>query len=222
MDDKTADLRDLFVETTGEEAVTESQSAARGSLSTDEGDKDAIDERLRDLVGEMADREEFDSDLPESELSRVVRAFFDPDTDDGGSDSWSTEADAALAASLSADADAEAVFRARMDLHLVAEADRDAPVPYGRLRRLVRDSSAADDPDAVLAAALPDDVDPETVHRYRRVVAAALAARRVNPRDRDAFADLLTDAEIATRLAADARRDGLEEATEDIETDVSL
>jgi hypothetical protein len=44
----------------------------------------------------------------------------------------------------------------------------------------------------------------------------------VNHRFRDAFADLLTDADLSARLAEDARRDGLEEATEDIETDVSL
>ena len=44
----------------------------------------------------------------------------------------------------------------------------------------------------------------------------------MNHRFRDAFSDLLTDADLSTRLAADARRDGLKEATEDIETDVSL
>ena len=228
MDDKTADLRDLFVETTGEEAVTESQTAARGSLSTGDAADDAVDERLAALVGEMAAREEFDSNLPESDLCRVVRAFFDPDADAAGAASWSAEADAAVAESLSIDADAEAVFRARMDLHLVADADRDAPVPYADLRALVSEASSPDDADtdrddAALAAALPtDDADPDTVRRYRRVVAADLASRRVNHRYRDAFADLLTDAALSTRLAADARRDGLEEATEDIETDVSL
>ena len=226
MDDKTADLRDLFVETTGEEAVTESQTAARGSLSAEDVD-DAVDERLATLVGEMADRDAFDSELPESDLCRVVRAFFDPDTDAAGAATWSVAADAAVAESLSADVDADAVFRARMDLHLVAEADRDAPVPYADLRALVSEESAADEPsaddDAALAAALPtDDADPDTIRRYRRVVAADLASRRVNHRYRDAFAGLLTDADLSSRLAADARRDGLEDATEDIETDVSL
>ena len=50
MDDKTADLRDLFVETTGEEGVTERQTAARGSLSAADGD--AAAERLRELVAD--------------------------------------------------------------------------------------------------------------------------------------------------------------------------
>jgi hypothetical protein len=65
-------------------------------------------------------------------------------------------------------------------------------------------------------------VDAESVRRARRVVEADLASRRVNHRFRDAFSDLLTDADLSTRLATDARRDGLKEATEDIETDVSL
>ena len=228
MDDKTADLRDLFVETTGEEGVTERQTAARGSLSAADGD--AADERLRGLVAEMTDRYAFVSGLPEPDLRRVVRAFFDPETRGAGSESWSAAADAAIASSLAAEADAESVFRARMDLHLVAAADRDAaPVPYAALREPVLEarSDAAGTPegdvDAAVAAALGDgEVDPDTVRRYRRVVEADLASRRVNHRYRDAFADLLTDADLSTRLASDARRDGLEEATEDIETDVSL
>ena len=223
MDDRTAELRDLFVETTGKESVTESQTAATGSLSTDADADDAVDERLPALVAEMADREEFDADLPEPDLRRVVRAFFRRDGDgEVDTPSWSADADDAVAASLSTDADAETVFDARMALHLVADADREAPVPYGELRRLVLDAADTDAPDAELAAALPGDVDPDTARRYREVVAADLASRRVNHRYRDAFADLLTDAALSTRLAADARRDGLEEATEDIETDVSL
>ena len=221
MDDRTAELRDLFVETTGEEAVTESRTATTGSLSGGDGADDAVDDRLSALVAEVADRDDFDAGLPEPDLRRVVRAFFDP-AGDVGTEPWSADADAAVAASLSTDADAEAVFDARMALHLVADADREAPVPYGELRRLVLDTADADDPDAALAAALPADADPETARRYRRVVAADLASRRVNHRYRDAFADLLTDAELSTRLAADARRDGLGDATEDIETDVSL
>ena len=241
MDDKTADLRDLFVETTGEETVTETQTDARGSLSTD--DADAVEEALSALVGEMVDRYAFDADLPESDLCHVVRAFFDPGTAGAGAGSWSADADAAVAASLSVDADAETVFRARMDLHLVADADRDGPVPYADLRTLVSAESPTDGADAgdkgsdvdrdaegnapvtddaALAAALPGDVEPATARRYRQVVEADLASRRVNHRYRDAFADLLTDADLSTRLASDARRDGLEEATEDLETDVSL
>ena len=230
MDEKTAELRDLFVETTGEEAVREEQSAARGSLSA--ADDAAVDERLDRLVAEMTDRYEFTAELAPADLRRVVRAFFDPETGEAGPESWSTAADAAVASSLRAEVDADAVFYARMDLHLVADPDRDPPFSYGALRDLVLagrfdggggDETPADDRDAALAASLGGEgVDPETVRRYRRVVEADLASRRVNHRYRDAFSDLLTDADLSTRLATDARRDGLEEATEDIETDVSL
>jgi hypothetical protein len=244
MDEKTADLRDLFVETTGEETVTESQSAPRGSLGSDRDDA-AVDERLTAIVEEMRDRYAFASSLSVPDLRRVVRAFFDPDAVAADAESWSAEADAALAESLAADVAAEEVFRARMDLHLVADADRDGPVPYDRLRRRVLESTEdslgpvrddldedalatelAAEADDELAAAADEaataELDPEAVRRSRRVVEADLASRRVNHRFRDAFTDLLTDADLSTRLATDARRDGLKEATEDIETDVSL
>ncbi|MGQ4556430.1 conditioned medium-induced protein 4 [Halobellus sp. GM3] len=236
MDEKTAELRELFVETTGAESVTESQADSRGTLSSTDGGATA--ERLGEVIATMRERSDFASSLPEADLRRVVRGFFDPDAVGAHADSWSREADAALAASLEADADADAVFRARMDLHLVADADRDSPFPFERLRRLVlahrADAEASEPDDESLAAALDredaagDDrdstprPDAETVRRYRRVVEADLASRGVNHRFRDAFAELLTDADLSTRLAEDARRDGLREATEDIETDVSL
>ncbi|MFA1609545.1 conditioned medium-induced protein 4 [Halobellus rubicundus] len=233
MDDKTAELRDLFVSTTGEETVTESQSDPRGSLSS--ADDATVDERLTELVEEMRERYDFASSLSTADLREVVRGFFEPEIDGAGPESWSRDADAALAASLDTDADADDIFRARMDLHLVAATDRDAPFPYERLRALV---SRASDEGGVGTGADVDDVDlaeslaasegvdsapdAETVRRYRRVAAADLASRRASHRFRDAFAELLTDADLSTRLAEDAREDGLREATEDIETDVSL
>jgi hypothetical protein len=244
MDEKTAELRDLFVDATGEEAVTESQSRPRGSLS--EPADATVEDRLTALVEEMQERYEFASSLSTADLVAVVRGFFDPDVTGADAESWSAAADAALASTLSADVDAEAVFRARMDLHLVSGSDRDAPIAYDRLRSLVSASTGADGSltDDELAAAIAsgsedsieddaandvaengaaeNDVAPETVRRYRRVAEADLVSRRANHRFRDAFTDLLTDADLSTRLAEDARRDGLTEATEDIETDVSL
>jgi hypothetical protein len=244
MDEKTAELRDLFVDATGEEAVTESQSRPRGSLS--EPADATVEDRLTALVEEMQERYEFASSLSTADLVAVVRGFFDPDVTGADAESWSAAADAALASTLSADVDAEAVFRARMDLHLVSGSDRDAPIAYDRLRSLVSASTGADGSltDDELAAAIAsgsedsieddaandvaengaaeNDVAPETVRRYRRVAEADIVSRRANHRFRDAFTDLLTDADLSTRLAEDARRDGLTEATEDIETDVSL
>ena len=221
MDDKTAELRDIFVETTGEESVTESQSDSRGSLSSTTDDA-TVEERLAELVAAMRERYGFASSLSDADLRRVVRGFFDPDAVGADVDSWSSAADAALAESLSADVDADEVFRARMDLHLVADADRAAPFSFDRLRSRLQQRSGEDVDDGALAAKLASGADAETVRRYRRVAAADLASRQVNHRFRDAFSDLLTDADLSTRLAEDARRDGLEEATEDIETDVSL
>jgi hypothetical protein len=54
------------------------------------------------------------------------------------------------------------------------------------------------------------------------VVESETAATRASHRFRDEFAELLSDEDISTRLASDARRDGLQDATEDLETDVSL
>ncbi|WP_336024217.1 conditioned medium-induced protein 4 [Halobellus salinisoli] len=237
MDEKTAELRDLFVEATGEDAVTESQSTPRGSLERDLDDE-AVDDRLDELIETMRERDDFSSSLSTPALRRVVRAFFDPDAAGADSETWSAAADAALASSLPSESepeaaaiDAEDVFRARMDLHLVSDADREGPIPYETLRRHVLDavdddvgSSAVDNETlaAELSEAADADVALETARRYRRVVESDIASRRVNHRFRDAFADLLTDADLSTRLAEDARRDGLREATEDIETDVSL
>ncbi|MFB6304492.1 MAG: conditioned medium-induced protein 4 [Haloferacaceae archaeon] len=196
MDDRTEELRDIFVDATGTSEVTERQRDARGSLV---GGDDA---GVRDVVERMRDRYAFGTDLPLDSLVRVVEGFFDG------------EDDATLADALGVDP--ETVFRARMDLHLVADADLDLPVDVERLRTLVVEGADVDDCIAAL------DADRETVARARRVVAAEMEATRANGRFRDAFAERLTDADLATRLASDARDDGLEEATEDIETDVSF
>ncbi|SEA21083.1 hypothetical protein SAMN04488065_2267 [Haloplanus vescus] len=59
-----------------------------------------------------------------------------------------------------------------------------------------------------------DDSDAAERSRDRSV--------RTNHRFRSEFVDLLTDDALSERLASDSREDGLREATEDIETDVSF
>jgi hypothetical protein len=198
MDEKTAHLRDLFVSATGEETVTERQEESRGSLA---GGGESED-RLRELVATMRDRYGFDTDLDDAALVVVARRFHEGD-DDGD-----------VAADLGVDP-AE-VFRARTDLHLVSDADREAPFDRSRLRALLTAG------ESVAAAAADLDADPAVVERPRRVLAADDRARRTGQRFRDEFAELLTDADLSTRLVRDAREDGLREATEDIETDVSF
>ncbi|MFB6256108.1 MAG: conditioned medium-induced protein 4 [Haloplanus sp.] len=174
MDDKTAELRDIFLDATGEKTATERQAERRGSL-VDADDPETVDARLRDLVVAMRERYDFVTDLDSDAYVRLLRGFYD-DEDDG-----------TLADELGVDA--ETVAWARLDCHLVRDADRDD-----------------DAPDAI----------------RERAVAADREATRVNDRFRDTFVDLLTDADLSGRLASDTREDGLREATEDIETDVSL
>lgn len=208
MDEKTAELRDLFVDATGSETVTERQAESPGSLV--DRDEDAVAERVGELVATMRDRYAFDAlaevavdpDDPTAAYERVARGFF------------ADEDDATIAADLGVDA--ETVRDARLDLHLVADTDRETPFEYAALKRLL----AADRSVAACATALDADVD--AVRAAVPVARADLASTRANDRFRDGFRDLLTDADIEGDHAATARDDGLREATEDIETDVSL
>jgi hypothetical protein len=198
MDEKTEALRDLFVDATGADTVTERQQETRGSLVGESAE--ATDERLAELVATMRERFDFRSGLDDVALVTLLRRFFDDATD------------ADIAAELGVDPDT--VFDARMDLHLVTEADH-TPVDDA-VRQLFVDGA---DVDACLDAV---DAAPETVRRAFRVVESESAAARASHRFRDEFAELLSDEDLSTRLASDARRDGLRDATEDLETDVSL
>ncbi|MFB6139960.1 MAG: conditioned medium-induced protein 4 [Halosimplex sp.] len=198
MDDKTDKLRDIFMDVSEEGTVTETQEDPRGSLATD-ADEDARRERLREVVETLRDREAFATEFETATYVDLVRAFYEE------------ASDAAIADSLGLATDE--VFRARMDLHLLRGEDTDAPFDVRELRRR-RDAS-----DDALAAEF--GVDDSTVRRYRRVVAAEDAARAANHRYRDEFDEILTDAALSGQFSADLE-DGLEEAAEDIETDVSF
>jgi len=221
MDEKTAELRDIFVETTGSDTVTERQAESPGTLT--DRDEAAVRERVRELIAAMRERYDFSTGLDDATYARIARARFELDDD------------AAIAAALAAgddaggesddDApepvavDADAVRDARFDLHLVREADRevdDAPFEYADVKSLTAEGRSIVD----CAEAL--DADPDAVAKYARVARVDLTATRANDRFRDEFRDLLTDAEIEGNHAESAREDGLKEATEDIETDVSL
>lgn len=202
MDEKTEELRDIFMDVAEEGTVTERQAEGRGSLAdVDEAD---IEARLQEVVAEMRERYDFETDLAATTYCGVVRGFYEG------------EDDATLATELGVDP--ETVFAARMDLHLVAEADTDPPFAM----RVLRDRVSGEETVETDALAAELGVDTETVARYRRVAAAQNAARRASHRFRTAFEDALTDADLTVQLTADVRDDGLEEATEDIETDVSF
>jgi len=198
MDEKTEELRDIFVDTTGGDSVTERQEEGHGSLAAESDPS----ERVTELVERMRERYEFDAELSTDELRRVARLFFE-DADD-----------AAIADELGRSA--EAVFDARMDLHLVREAEREGPLDRSRLRSL----HAEGVPMAERAAEF--DADEATVARQSAVVAADLESTRANDRFRDEFAELLGESDLKGGHTEDAREDGLREAAEDIETNVSF
>jgi len=200
MDEKTEELRDIFMDVTDSDTVTESQAATKGSLTDDEKAR----ERLADLVAEMRDRYEFETELTDGQLCELALSFYD-----GASD-------ADLAREL--DVERRTIFRARLDLHLVRDRDLDAPFDVEAFRKRVAGG------EAVATTDLADefDVSESTVRRYRRVVEAQDESRRANDRYRDEFDSILGDADLAGPLTQEARQDGLDDATEGMETDVSF
>lgn len=201
MDEKTEELRDIFEEVTGEDTVTEEQEETPGSLAG--GEEDVL-EGLAAVVARMREEYDFDTDLSDEAYARVARGYYE-----GESDTDIAE-DTAL--------DRREVVRARLDVHLVRDRDRDAPFDLGELRDLL----SADHSTGEIADEL--DVSSSTVRRYRRVVEAENRIRSVSSRFQAEFEDVLTDAGIRSSMTEDVKKDGLEDATEgaEAESDMSL
>ncbi|EMA65145.1 hypothetical protein C461_14925 [Halorubrum aidingense JCM 13560] len=219
MDEKTSELRDIFVETTGSDTVTERQAESRGTLT--DRDEAAVDERLRELVAAMRERGAFSTDLDDATYVRIARGRFELDDDAAIAESIVADEDRASGGDGTPDdIDAATVRDARFDLHLVREADREVPADagfaYAALKRLTAEGRS------IVECAEALDADIDTVAKYARVARVDLTSTRANDRFRDEFRDLLTDADIEGSHAADAREDGLKDATEDLETDVFL
>ncbi|WP_372479943.1 conditioned medium-induced protein 4 [Halomicrobium sp. HM KBTZ05] len=189
MDEKTEELRDIFVDVAGEDTVTERQEDGHGSLLSDEG---GVEERLLTVIDRLRERFEVDTPLSDEALVTVVRRYYEGDDD------------AAIADAV--DADTDVVTRARIDLHLLRDEDTDAPFDLARLRE-------ADTGETVREAF---DLTEAELARYRRVVAAQTRARQVSGRFQSEYEDVLHDAGIGTVLTDGVRDDGLKEATEDI------
>ncbi|MFD1513964.1 helix-turn-helix domain-containing protein [Halomarina rubra] len=200
MDEKTAELRDIFIDVTDGETVTERQEDGRGSLTEDE---DRIDERLNDIVARMREQFEFASDRSPADLRRVVRGYYDGEDDTTIADALGVER--------------RVVVQARHDLHLLRDRETDSPFEFDRLRELrndERDRSAGEMADEL-------GVSESTLRKYSAVVDTQNAKRSVNGRFTDEFAELLTDADLQDHTES-VEDDGLEEATEGMETDVSF
>ncbi len=198
MNEKTAELRDIFMEVTDDDTITETQEETRGSLAEDEQE---IAEKLRGAIERMRDDLPFDTDLSIDEYESVVRGFYD----DTG--------DTAIADRLAIDQ--ETVLEARHDLHLV----RDAELAVEFDDEQFRDLYTADESIAEIASAV--EIDDETAREFRAVLETQMSSRRVNGRYTDEFEELLTDADLEERTD-DVTETGLDEATEGMETNVSM
>jgi hypothetical protein len=202
MDDKTEQLRDIFMDVADEETVTESQHESHGSLATDE---DSVDARLRAAIGRLREKFELRTALDGEQLCRLVRAFYAGDDDE------------TIAAELGCTR--REVFRTRMDLHLVCDEDLPGETLQSAIRAAGADESDEETTDRLAAEF---EMEPAAVERAREAVAAVDRSRRVSQRFRTAFEETLTDADLSVQFTADAHEDGLEDATDGAEVDVEL
>lgn len=200
MDEKTEELRDIFLSVSGEDTVTERQERGRGSLAS-QGD---VRERLRTAVEGMAEDLDFDTDLPIEALVTVVEQYYEG------------AADAEIAREVGEDVRTETIRRARLSLHIVRDRDRDAPFPLEDLAELL------DAGEQVVSIADQLEVSESTVRRYRRVIETDRERRRVADRYRGEFEDILRDRDLASRLTSSLRETGLEDATDGQEVDVDM
>lgn len=203
MDEKTEELRDIFLSVSDEETVTESQTEARGSMTDSGGD---VDDRLQRVITEMREEFSFRNDLGGDRLEDVVRLFYDGRDDEEIADTL--------------DIDVETVFHARMDLHLVRDDELRAAGIDERTIDHVRERYAAGHEPGLIAEELECAV--ETVEHIWTVIETRNRARRVSNRYRTAFEEILTDADLTVQFTADAHRDGLDDATEGAEVDVDF
>ncbi|ERH09026.1 MAG: hypothetical protein J07HX64_00778 [halophilic archaeon J07HX64] len=202
MDEKTEQLRDIFMDVADGETVTETQQDAHGSLATDEG---SVDAQLQSVLERLHGKFDLQSSLEDDQLCQLVRAFYAGEDDD------------AIAGSIGCTS--EAVFRTRMDLHLV----RDDEVPNEELETAIRAEDPEFDGDVpVDRLAAEFDADRNRIERAAAAVAAVDRSRRVSQRFRTAFEEVLTDADLSVQFTAEAHEDGLEDATEGAEVGVEL
>ena len=197
---KAEELRDIFVDVTDESTVTEEREEERGTLPGE----DEIDDEITDIVDEMRDEHGFETSLEDDEIVQVVRLYHDD------------ESDAEIARELGDDSLDKTVRRARIGLHLFRDSDFDAPFEIDRLEQLLDEEAT----NSEIADEL--GVSSSTVRSYRRAVEARRRSEEVDNEYAERFEAVLEDREISERFTPDAKRDGLEGATEDAEVDVDL
>ena len=196
MDEKTEELRDIFLSVSNEETVTESQADDRGSLTDESG---SVDERLQEVLDQLRRKFGFETDLTDDQRRELVGLFYED------------RSDSAIASEMNIDA--ATVFEGRLELHLLR--DDEPAVDEAVVERLQEDA----DPETV---AEETGTDHETVERAAAIVDSRQRSRRASHRFRTAFEEILTDADLMGQFAADAHDDGLDDATEGAEVDVEF
>ncbi len=194
MEEKTEELRDIFLSVSDEETVTESQQDERGSL-TEEG---SVEKRLAEIIETLEEKFGFETNLTSEQRRQLIEQFYDGDSDQK------------LAAAVGYDE--ETVFDARMELHLLRE---DEPELDTEIVEQIQKSEAE-------AAADELGLEPELIERTRAILATRDRSRRVSHRFRTAYEEIFTDADLTSQFASEAHADGLEDATEGAETDVEF
>lgn len=197
---KAEELRDIFVDVTDESTVTEEREEERGTLPG----KDEIDDEIKEIVDEMRDEYGFETSLDDDEVVRVVRLYHEE------------ASDAEIARELGDDSLDKTVRRARVGLHLFRDSDFDAPFGIERLEEYIDEGAK----NSEIAEEL--GVSSSTVRSYRRAVEARQESDEAESKYKERFKAVLEDREISERFTPDAKRDGLEGATEDAEVDVDL
>jgi hypothetical protein len=198
MNDKTEELKDIFMDVSDEDTVTETQAETRGSLV--DVDEEAIEADLLNLVERMREQYDFGTDLTVDDYAAIAREFYDGHDDEEIADSLELAQDT--------------VYQARLDLHLLGEDDTDSPVDRSQLRQ------RSDVSDATLAEEF--DVSEAELRRQRRVAATEAAAARASRRYQNEFDELLSDADLTSPITDAMQEDGLDGATEGLESNVSF
>lgn len=197
MNEKTAELRDIFMEVTDDDTITEEQQETKGSLTENERE---IKTKLRDTIEQMGELT-FDTDLSLDAYETIVRGFY------------GEASDTALADRI--DRDRDTITRARHDLHLIRDRETDVSFDTDSFRRLITENHT----DEEIADRL--DIPKSAVRDFRRVVETEDEIRRVNSRYTGEFEELLTDADLQEHTD-DVTETGLDEATEGMETNVPM
>lgn len=198
MDEKTEELRNIFMEVAEEDTVTERQEESPGTLTGEQ----PVDDRLDALIARMREQYEFDTGLDTEQLRTIARGFFTGISDEE------------LAERI--DEGPESVFLARLDLHLLRESDRDVSFDFEEFREAIASGESPEN------LATRFDADEAEVKRARLVVNAEREMRKTNYRFRDEFDELLGDGDLAEHITEEVTDDGLKDATEGVEVNTSF